>query len=255
MPIKVKTRKILWSKAGNRCAICKCQLVEKLENHKLDFIVGEECHIISSKIKGPRGQVVLSSNDYDIYDNLILLCANHHKLIDEFPETFTFEILKILKNTHEQWIKEAIDKDIEEYNRAVNNIEHLDRIQTKSQINYILQNAHAHFTEFGSISDQNLTIEIGEFFDELNEFSDFYADISLSDKTKYLIKYEESINIFKEKGITIFGKALIRKYEFLKLPESEYKISMLVAVDSNNNNFIKDDKLIIKLPENFVPTF
>ena len=99
MPIKVKTRKILWSRSGNRCAVCKKQLVQRVSAVNSDLIIGEECHIISSKEIGPRGNVKKLA-DYDIYENLILLCANDHKLIDEFPETFTVNVINNIKTNH-----------------------------------------------------------------------------------------------------------------------------------------------------------
>jgi hypothetical protein len=255
MPIKVKTRKILWSKSGNRCALCKCQLVEKLQNHNSDFIVGEECHIISSKTAGPRGSITILE-DYDSYDNLMLLCANHHKLIDEFPETYSYEILVLLKANHEKWIKETIDKDIEEINRSINNIEYLDRVTTWSQIDQIIVNSHFHFSDFSSINNKELIIELAEFFDILNEFSDIYSDIDVTDKTKSLISFEAQIKKFNEQGISIFGKRLIKEYKFASAPKSEYTTSMFVAIcEDEKSNFIQNDKLIIKLPNDFTPTF
>jgi hypothetical protein len=255
MSIKVKTRKILWSKSGNRCALCKCQLVEKLQNHSSDFIVGEECHIISSKSAGPRGSII-KLDDHDIYENLILLCSNHHKLIDEFPETYTHEVLMILKNNHEHWITKAIDKDLEELNRTINNVEYLDKISSWSQIDNIIQNAHLHFNDFTSISDKSSAIELGDFFNNLNDLSDIYSDIDLSKRTKYLIDCEHEIKQFENQGILIFGKGLLKEYKLANIPKSEYKVSMFVAVHENaNSGSIQNNKLVIRLPDDFTPTF
>lgn len=80
MGISDKTRKNLWAKSGNRCSICKTELFSGQKNED-EFNIGEECHIISSKQNGPRYKSNL--DNYDTYDNLILLCRNHHKEIDE----------------------------------------------------------------------------------------------------------------------------------------------------------------------------
>ncbi len=53
MPISNKTRKFLWSKSGNRCAICKTELFTNKAD-KDDLNIGEECHIISFKKNEPR---------------------------------------------------------------------------------------------------------------------------------------------------------------------------------------------------------
>lgn len=85
MAISDKTRKMLWAKSGNRCAICKAELITEQETDS-NLNIGEECHIISSKPKGPRYKPNL--NDYDTFDNLILLCRNHHKEIDTLIDSF-----------------------------------------------------------------------------------------------------------------------------------------------------------------------
>ena len=58
MAISDKTRKKLWAKSGNRCSICKTDLFSNKEKAE-DLNIGEECHIISSKPKGPRHKISL----------------------------------------------------------------------------------------------------------------------------------------------------------------------------------------------------
>lgn len=253
MPIKVKTRKILWSKSGNRCAICKKQLVQKIPSVNGDFIVGEECHIISSKELGPRGNVK-RIQDFDTYDNLILLCANDHKLIDEFPETFTVEIINNVKTNHENWIESALEKDLEEYIKTQNQVELLEEITSSGHIDIIIKGSHFHFYDFSTVTDNNLSIEVSELFDNLRDFGDIYDDIEISSRTKCLIDYMEAIKQFNELGIRFFGKGLVREYAFLNIPKSEYKVAMIIAfkVDSNPQS-IQNGKLMVKIPDDFHP--
>ncbi|MGB3467876.1 MAG: HNH endonuclease, partial [Cyclobacteriaceae bacterium] len=107
MAISEKTRKNLWAKSGNRCSICKTELFPDSKGDN-EFNIGEECHIISSKVKGPRHKEGLKS--YDHLDNLILLCRNHHKEVDDLPETYTEEILRFIRANHENWVKETLDE-------------------------------------------------------------------------------------------------------------------------------------------------
>lgn len=53
MSITSKSRKELWAKSGNRCAICKKELVNQISEEDGSYIIGDECHIISSSIDGP----------------------------------------------------------------------------------------------------------------------------------------------------------------------------------------------------------
>lgn len=108
MSISVKTRKTLWAKSGNRCAICKKELV--LEKDPFDVVLnlGEECHIISSQENGPRHEN-LSNFDYDQVDNLVLLCCNDHKMIDERIDFYPKADLKKIKEDHEKWVSNTLD--------------------------------------------------------------------------------------------------------------------------------------------------
>lgn len=97
MAITEKTRKILWARSGNRCAMCKKELVMEKTMLDSESIIGDECHIISEKPKGPRANFNLEI-DYDTYSNLILLCKVHDKIIDDQPNEFSAEYLHKLKS-------------------------------------------------------------------------------------------------------------------------------------------------------------
>lgn len=255
MPIKVKTRKILWSKSGNRCAICKRQLVQKLPIVDDNFIIGEECHIISSKADGPRGQLG-NLKDFDTYENLILLCANDHKLVDEFPETFTVEIIKNIKLNHEKWIEEAIEKDLEEYIKVINNAELLEEITHRALIDNILRGSHFNFFDITSISDDKNSLQVSELIDNFRDYTDIYSDLEYSHMNKILMGYMNEIKRFNELGIRFFGKQLIREYKFPNIPNAEYKIAFIVAFEVNANpHSIQNGKLMVRIPENFKLTF
>ena len=96
MAITENTREKLWTKAGNRCSICKTELFSNKEDTE-ELSIGEECQIISNIPEGPRYKVNLE--DYDLYDNLILVCKIHRKEIDELSETYTEELLRYIKKT------------------------------------------------------------------------------------------------------------------------------------------------------------
>ncbi|MDB2656494.1 HNH endonuclease [Crocinitomicaceae bacterium] len=109
MAISDRTRKLLWAKSGNRCAICKTELLSKKDSE--DFNIGEECHIISAKPNGPRHKA--GFGEYDSVDNLILLCRNHHREIDELTDSYTEELLRYMKMNHENWVQKTIKDAIE----------------------------------------------------------------------------------------------------------------------------------------------
>lgn len=110
MGISLKTRKMLWGRAANRCAFsaCRTELVIDATGTDDESLIGEECHVVARKKDGPRGVSALTSEHRDKYSNLILLCAVHHKMIDDQPGKYTVEYLHKLKKDHEAWVKDSL---------------------------------------------------------------------------------------------------------------------------------------------------
>lgn len=126
MAISLQTRKMLWGRSAHRCAICKMELVVDSTQTDDEAIIGDECHIVGKKIDGPRGDYPLDLGKRDNYDNLIILCKIHHKVIDEQPQTYTIDKIKEIKRDHEQWVRSSLSeyddskqKDDEIYTRYI----------------------------------------------------------------------------------------------------------------------------------------
>ncbi len=119
MRFQPKDLKILWGKAAGRCSMpeCRGQLVSDASEAVPSKAVlhGENCHIVAEKSDGSRGKSSLKPADRDRYPNLILLCANHHTIIDQDPISWPIELLHQIKSDHEVWVetKLAIAEDNE----------------------------------------------------------------------------------------------------------------------------------------------
>jgi len=74
-------------------------------------IIGEEAHIVARKENGPRGESDLSTEERNQFSNLILLCRNHHKLVDDQVGKFTVDKLQNMKEDHLKWVEENLDFD------------------------------------------------------------------------------------------------------------------------------------------------
>lgn len=103
--IQLPVRKRLWSSSGGVCYLCKREVVK--EKHGQSFNIGYECHIVSEKESGPRHQAM---ENYDLFDNLVIMCGNCHKKVDDDTVTYTIQYLKKMKSQHEKWIKQMSSK-------------------------------------------------------------------------------------------------------------------------------------------------
>jgi hypothetical protein len=111
MAILLKTRKMLWGRAANRCAICRRELVVDESETDDPSVVGEECHIVAQSVDGPRGNSDLALEKRDTYANLVLLCNVDHKIVDDQPGKYSIAELISIKATHEKWVRDTLGFD------------------------------------------------------------------------------------------------------------------------------------------------
>lgn len=164
-----KTRKELWSKAAGRCSICNKWLFEPAHT-----CIGEECHIISEAENGPRHQKGI--DDYSCYDNLILLCRNHHKEIDDNPSIFTIEKLKHIKKEHEKKINKQLKKEGKSTEIAF-------KVSSGEALGSMVWGCHSYRTFHESGNPQLLNIE-EEISEIIRSMLDLQYDILGEDKRK-----------------------------------------------------------------------
>jgi hypothetical protein len=68
-------------------------------------VVGEEAHIVAEEDKGPRGNPAMPIPERNAYPNRILLCGDHHTLIDkDHGVHFSVAQLHQMKTDHEAWV-------------------------------------------------------------------------------------------------------------------------------------------------------
>jgi hypothetical protein len=87
----------LFALSGNRCAFPRCPL-PIAEGTSL---FGEICHIHADTREGPRFNRDQTDAERQGFDNLILMCANHHRVIDDDDVSYSPERLRQLKHQQE----------------------------------------------------------------------------------------------------------------------------------------------------------
>ncbi|GIQ60035.1 hypothetical protein Flavo103_31710 [Flavobacterium collinsii] len=155
MSISLKTHKLLWGFSGNKCAFSDCRndlIADETETDD-ESIIGDEAHIVAKSEDGPRGKSTLSVEDRDKYDNLILLCRKHHKIIDDQYKFYTVEKLNTVKKEHENWVKESLKPDKEKekidlaYAKYIDEIiKEIDFENWKAWTSYPIGNASIRFS-------------------------------------------------------------------------------------------------------------
>lgn len=120
MAIQSRDLKLLWGKAASRCSMPDCRIplvVPECKNAEdPNVIFGEMAHIVgeTKSKKSPRGNSHLDADKRNLYTNLILLCPNHHTLIDKNVADWPVELLHVIKRDHEIWVETQLGKTIDE---------------------------------------------------------------------------------------------------------------------------------------------
>ena len=146
MAIREKAIKLLWSNAAGRCSFTDCseRLTVEQAAHSAPHTLGEMAHIKGKRKGSNRYDETQTDEQRDSYENLMLLCPNHHTLIDksENEEIYPVGILMEMKITHEHNISERLDF------AKISSIGEL-----KDEISVCLAENHQTWLQYGPLSE------------------------------------------------------------------------------------------------------
>ena len=252
MTITDKTRKLLWGRSGSRCAICKQELIISATSEDNESIVGDECHIISGEINGPRYNPSYPEEKIDSYENLMILCRVHHKMVDDQPSTFTSEILLQIKNNHEISVAEMLsDKQKPKpvrLRRIKKNIPNfLIRITTGKQLIDLISGSYAFSMDHDELRTEEEANLIGMFFQELRDLMDIFDEMEPIDRVNGTYSLTQLMKEVEQNGFFMFAGREIQILEGGVSDEPSNWPIALVRILRNDNNEI------IPLPQNNIP--
>jgi hypothetical protein len=110
MSVPEAEQRKVFARSGNRCAFAECRRILTADASPPDRIIvlGEIAHIVAERLDGPRGHSPLALLERNRAENLILLCNNHHQLIDSQPHTYSVDRLLAMKEAHERWVDKTL---------------------------------------------------------------------------------------------------------------------------------------------------
>lgn len=112
--VRSADRTLLWSRSLGICCFPNCDVscVEDATNGDPSAIIGHIAHIQSKSDTGPRANPYLSHQQRDAYTNLILLCPNHHRLVDARESTYTVDELRSWKTDMETMFHQVLTREM-----------------------------------------------------------------------------------------------------------------------------------------------
>jgi hypothetical protein len=244
MPISDKSRKILWGRSGNRCAICRHELVVDATDFDADSVVGEECHIISGKGQGPRYDPALPSERIDEPDNLILLCRVHHKMVDDQCETYTPDLLRRLKMNHEGWVAKSLSEQKEippvRLRRIKENIpDFLVRVTSGQELMNVISSSPAYAFEHAEPTSENEMSIVSSFLQEAQDWGELSWELEAGQRVEAAYRMSNMIKELETAGFWVFGGREVQRLEGGIGPPSAWPVAHLRVIRATDPEIIK----------------
>lgn len=201
---------MLWGRSGNKCAICKHDLVVDATARDDESVVADECHIISSQPTGPRHDSSYPTDKLDAYENLVLLCRTHHKMVDDQTATFTTDILRQMKNNHEVWVAERLAEGKRavpvRLRRVKQNIpSHLSRLTTGQEVLAIVTNAMAYAFTNDELKSQSEVDLAGHFLGLAQDWGEMSAELDANRRVQVSYDLTNDLQELDEADFLVFG--------------------------------------------------
>lgn len=139
LPLKPSVVKRLFAVSRNECAYPKCK--ESIVDD-LGTVIGEICHIEAAEEGGERYNKNSNDEFRRSFENLILMCSNHHKKTNNVAEYSTERLIKF-KSEHEKGnyivsdyiVEQAITKNMKQNNKNENSGSQINNQTTNQTIN------------------------------------------------------------------------------------------------------------------------
>ncbi len=146
MAIATKDIKLLWANAAGRCSFSGCteRLTIEQAANMAPHTLGEMAHIKGEKAGSNRYQASQTNEERNGYENLILLCPNHHTMIDkpENEKEYSVDVLLKMKIMHEDSVTRRLE--VKEFSSVE---------QLKNNIAILLAENRQVWLQYGPLSD------------------------------------------------------------------------------------------------------
>lgn len=238
-----KTRKIIWGRSGNRCAICKLELVVEAIVLDDDSVVGDECHIISSRPNGPRYDSSYPQEKFDTYENLILLCRVHHKMVDDQQESYTVDILRQMKTNHEVWVSQKLsvspDAKPIKFRRVKQNIPaYLVRLATGKEVLNLILRSYIMWTNHDELSTREEVNLVGGFLQDLKDLADIGSELEPASQVEAAFDLTKSLEELEAAGFFVFGGREVQLIEGGNEGPSDWPVAIISVLRKDNGEII-----------------
>jgi hypothetical protein len=204
MSISDRDRKILWARAGNRCSICRSELVQRSDETSATVLIGEECHIVSPRPGGPRSQA--TADNLDGYQNLILLCPSDHSRIDQLVDEFPEGELRQIKSRHESWVGAALSTCPGRpviLTRAQPQV--LAELEDGEALLAVIANAHESSYDHDELASESEVETVADFLQATHDWAEIWDGLEPGPRVRATFQLSRLLTDLRRDGWRVLG--------------------------------------------------
>ena len=249
MTISARSRKLLWGRSGSRCAMCRRELIMSGTPADDESIIGDECHIVSPVLGGPRHNAEFPRDKLNNHANLLLLCKVHHKLIDDQQSEYTAPRLAKIKADHEKWVSEQLDsshsrtRPLRVRRTAQDTPAFLRRIQSGKELLEIVTHACAFAPHYDDLHNEAEDQLVAAFLQDAQDWGELGLD-SVGNQMRAARSLDEHIGELQRAGFWVFGCREKQILEGGTGPDTDWPVAHIqVLRDTNPDIIVLDDSL------------
>lgn len=145
-----QTKRQLFAASAGYCQNPGCSNELFIDASGKSIHIAEMAHVFAANDRGPRAKPELSEQERGAFENLVVLCANCHTMVDKAPETFP-------DNMMQSWKREHANKLQGLFGVVMLN----DRASARQTVEPILLENNAIFNQYGPHIDAACNPESG----------------------------------------------------------------------------------------------
>ncbi len=226
MVLSDRTRKILWQRSGNRCAVCRCELAMDSAAIDSGAIAGYEC-LIESEDTSFESHTSLTVEATD----LLLLCPNHHTAIRSQSEIYPIERLREIKQLHEAWVQETSQVELKASDHEPFL---LYRIQTGKYLISMLHDSHASVFNHDPLEEGYETELVNGFFRLVQDHINLWDHFGSPDQTQAETHLDKAIWQLETNGFLVYGCQRQEPYQMAGVVMENWCMAYLLVIRQSN---------------------
>ena len=132
------TKRRLFAASAGYCQNPECCNKLFVDTVDKPIHIAEMAHVFAANDDGPRPNPELSKDERGSFENLIMLCANCHTMVDKAPDSFPDKIILKWKHEHENKLQKLFGA-----------VTFKTRASARQALDPILAENHAIFKQYG----------------------------------------------------------------------------------------------------------